>query len=268
MNDDASTTATPAPSPTDASRAAFAPQRKRWDGSFWRLGLMVTLLIAVGVGLWYSSVYRRRAALLEAQQACLRYVRPPEEIVYEEDPGRAATLLQRNDGFVAVPLDDAGQPPAAGRTSATWAKVLRWAMPSVPPDKPADPLLFLHERRAADGDRGLVCVEADRAGRRLRITFVHLGGVSINPHAVTDLHLAPLPKEGLVILSPGRDPLATKLPAEPGARADLRFYAGRPDPADATHLVLPYEWDGRRGELELWVQSDQLVYYVDRLFAK
>src|SRR5205085_265506 len=133
----------------------------------------------------------------------------------------------------------------AGRVVPAWATLKRWAMPSAP--EPKDPVLFLHERRTADGERGIVCVEADRAGRRLRVTFVQPGGVTVNPSLATYLHLAPPPQEGLVVLSAGPDPFAARLPRaedRAGSRADLRFFAGQADPSDGTHFTLAYESDG------------------------
>lgn len=264
MEDDAS----PEQPPQASQPAPQVRPRRRWDASLLRVGLMVTLLVAVGAGLVYSRVYQRRATLLRIQQACMRYSLPPETVVYDEHPDRAAELLKRNDGYLAVELGGSGGSPTAGRISTDWIVLRRWAMPSAP-QSTTDPVLFLHERRTADGDHGVVCVEVDRPNRRLRVTFVHPGGVTVNPHAVTDVPLAPPPEEGLVMLSPGRDPFESKLAEVPsGARADLRFFAGRPDPADPTHFSLPYEWDGRRGEIEMWVQSDQAVYYVDRLYSR
>jgi hypothetical protein len=269
MDDDADVRSLQQASQAHASAPQGRPPRRRWDASLLRLGLMVTLLVAVGAALVYLRVYQRRVTLLRSQQACMNHQLPADTVVYEEQPGRAAELLKRNDGYVAVELGETGAgPPAAGRVYTDWIILRRWAMPSTTPAEPTAPVLFLHERRTVDGDRVVVCVEADRAARRLRVTFVYPGGVTVNPHAAADVHLAPPPQEGLVILSPGRDPLEAKLADVPaGARADFRFFAGQADPADATHFTLPYEWDGRRGEIEMWVHRDRLVYYVDRLFA-
>lgn len=255
--------------PEQTANARLSPRRRRWDSSLLRVGLMVVLLVLVGAGLLYSRVHMRRAALLAAQQACMTYQRPANEVVYEENAERAAALLERKEGYQAVPIGTTGDAPAAGRVAPVWSALKRWAVPSAP--EPRDPILFLHDRRAADGERGIVCVEVDRAARRLRISFVHPGGVTVNPSLSTDLHLAPPPQEGLIVLSAGPDPLAARLPRPDddaaGSRADLRFFAGRADSNDGSHFTLPYESDGLRGEIDMWIQSDDTVYYVDRLYA-
>ena len=237
-----------------------------------RLLLVVVLTTAVILAVIYQRVYKRRTALLNMQQAALSYARPAEQVVYEEEPSRAAALLAsvgQNPGYVAVPTGEAGGPPVAGHVPDVWPAMWRWAVPHAP-EVPAGAVLFLHERQTVLGKRGLVCVQADRAGRRLRVTFIHPGATTLDPVAVTDVAVSPRPQEGLMILSAGADPFAAKLPpadADPAARADLRFFAGQPDPKDATHLTIGYESAGRRGEISLWVRDERTVHYVNRAFT-
>jgi hypothetical protein len=208
--------------------------------------------------------------LLRLQQACLRYDRPAEEVVYEEDPARAAELLKTGGEYVAIPADSEGGPPVAGHVPGVWLAMRRWAT-RAETNEIRGAVLFLHERQTAAGNRGLVCVEADRAARRLRVTFIHPGASTLDPAPVTDVALVPRPQEGLVMLTPGGDPFDARLPAEtdpPMARADLRFFAGQADPKEPSHFTLPYERNGRRGELDLWVQDDKTVLYTNRQFAE
>jgi hypothetical protein len=189
-------------------------------------------------------------------------------VVYEEEPGRAKELLARVGGaHTEMPTGD-GRPPVAGRVSAIWAVTWRWAAGTF--DGPDGAVLFLHERRSGDDKRLLVCVQADRAGRRLRVTFIHPGSTRLDPIAVRDVAVVPRPQEGLIMLGPGVDPFAAKLPpadAGPDARADLRFFAGQPDQSDSTAFTIGYESAGRAGEIAMWVQDERTVYYVNRLFA-
>ncbi len=238
-----------------------------------RLLLVVVLTTAVVLAVIYQRVYKRRTALLNMQQAALGYARPAGQVVYEEEPSRAPALLAgaagENPRYVAVPAGNAGGPPVAGHVPDVWPAMWRWAMPAGR-GVPAGAVLFLHERQTVLGKRGLVCVQADRAARRLRVTFVHPGATTLDPVAVTDVAVEPRPQEGLMILTAGADPFAAKLPpadGDPAARADLRFFAGQPDTRDATHLTIGYEVAGRAGEISLWVQDERTVHYVNRTFT-
>jgi hypothetical protein len=142
-----------------------------------------------------------------------------------------------------------------------------WALPSQPESSGA--VLFLHERHTRAGDKHvLVCIEADRAARKLRITLVHPGASTLDPVAVPNLDLAPPPQPDLVVLKSGGDPFAGKLPEVASDRADLRFFAGQFDATDPTRFNLPYEFNGQRGELDCWLEDERAVYYVDRRFEK
>jgi hypothetical protein len=143
----------------------------------------------------------------------------------------------------------------------------RWAFPSQP-DAPHGAVLFLHERQTHVGAKHvLVCVEADRAARKLRIMLIHPGASTLDPAPVTDLDLAPPPQPDLMVLKSGGEPFENKLPPDAGERADLRFFAGQFDATDPTRFNLPYEFNGQRGELDCWLEDERVVYYVDRRFS-
>lgn len=242
------------------------------------LGRLVWLTIAVavlGLGIVYGPGFMRRLEELRVQRDAAEYVRPKGLVVYEEQPEEAAELLGKGGGYFAATLATAGAepsdagPPVAAHAPAVWRAYRRWALPNAP--EPASALLFLHERQTAVGVRGIVAVEADRAARCLRASFIHRGAYTSDPVAATDGAVKPPPKEGMIVLSAGRDPFESKLPDAakgPAARADLRFFAGQPDARDWTHFVIPYELDGYRGELEMWVADESTFHYVDRRFAK
>ena len=234
-----------------------------------RLILIVAVVTAVVLGVIYKRVSSKRMELLRLQQACLRYDRPAEQVVYEEDPARAADLLKSGGEHVAIPADSAGGPPIAGHVPGICLAMRRWAM-RAEADEIRGAVLFLQERQTAAGNRGLVCVEADRAARRLRVTFIHPGASTLDPAPVTEVAVIPRPEEGLVQLTSAGDPFDSRLPPEsepPTTRADLRFFAGQADPQEPSHFTLPYERNGRRGELDLWVQDDKTVLYTNRQFA-
>ena len=260
----------------DDAGTSSPPRPRRKAGNPLRVVLLITLVAAALLAGWYARVYARRAALLRMQQACLDYNPPAETVVYEENPEHAWELLGRGGAGEYVPIPaggsgGAGAPPIAGHVPSVWREMKRWAMPAGG-NGPQAAVLFLHERRTPAGQRLLVCVEADRANRRLRITFIHPGASTLDPTPVPDVDLAPAPKEGLIILSSGGDPFAAKLPPPPpeGAvndRSNLRFLTGQAASNDATRFSLPYRLNGQAGELDMWVADERTVYYVDRRFA-
>ena len=237
-----------------------------------RVGLFVwtgVLAAVVLVGLVYGPRFARRLEQLETQRACAGFTLPPGVVAYEEQPDKAAALLADAGNYAAMPLSaesEAAGPPVAGRVPAVWRAYRQWAFARAP--EPRGALLFLHERRTSIGLPGVVAVEADRAERRLRVTFIYPGTHTMDAAPVTDVTLREPPEEGLVVLAEGRDPFDAKLPADPAARADLRFFAGTADPDDPTHFTIPYELPDYRGELEMWVVDERTVHYVDRRYAK
>src|SRR5688500_3823753 len=82
------------------SRPAPRPERHPL-----RLLLAIVLTTAVVLAVIYHRVYKRRTALLNMQQAALRYVRPADMVVYDEQPARAAALLARGGEHVPVPTN-------------------------------------------------------------------------------------------------------------------------------------------------------------------
>jgi hypothetical protein len=269
----------PAPGPDEqlAEAAAAAapystltpPPRPRRN----TLGRMVWLTIgvaAVVLVVAYGPGFKQRLEELRVQAAAAEYVPANGQAVYEEQPVKASILLATGGGYFEAPRASGGPgdggPAVAAHAPAAWRAYRRWAFAKSP--EPPGALLFLHERQTAVGVRGIVAVEADRAARRLRVSFIRRGTYTSDPAVTADGAVKPPPKEGMIVLSSGRDPFESKLPPDPAARADLRFFAGRPDPQDWTHFVIPYELDGYAGELEMWVADEATFHYVDRRFAK
>jgi hypothetical protein len=253
---------------SDAAATTPRPLKRRRPVHPLRIAIVVGVLAAIVLGIVYGRVYMKRAARLSVQQACLDYSAPADQVVYDEAPTRAKDLLARSDEYVEVPTGDssAGGSAVVGHVPAAWREMRRWAMPSQP--EPTGAVLFLHERQTRIGGKHvLLCVEADRAARKLRITLIHPGASTLDPTPVTDLELAPPPQPDLIILKPGGEPFENKLPTVAGDRADLRFFAGQFDPADPTRFNLPYEFNGQRGEFDCWLADERVVYFVDRRFV-
>jgi hypothetical protein len=263
----------PAPPPPDdldaVSEAASGPPRttrpRRRRLNVIVIAIVLAVVVAGALGVMYGRVHAKRAALLRAQQACLDYVPPAGQVVYDEEPARAKALMARGGEYVSIPSGDG--PAVAGHIPTIWREMRRWVLPKQP--EPVGAVLFLHERKTNVGAmQVLVCVEADRAARKLRVTLVHPGASTLDPAAVTDLDLVPPPQPDLVILKTGGDPFGAKLPDDPNARADLRFLAGQIDTSDPTRFSLPYEFNGQPGEFDCWLDDERVVSFVDRRFEK
>jgi hypothetical protein len=250
---------------TTSTRRA-RPRRERHS---LRIAVIGGVLVAIVLAIVYGRVYMKREALLRVQQACLDYAPPADQVVYDEEPARAKELLARGGDYVAVPTGGApDDSPIAGYVPTAWRDMSRWVMPDRP--DPRNAVLFLHKRQTHVGGKVvLVCVEADRAARKLRTTLIYPGASTLDPVVVTDLDLSPPPQPDLIVLKTGGDPFDAKLPPPgSGDRTDLRFFAGQFDAQDATRFNLPYEFKGQRGEFDCWLEDERMVYYVDRRFAK
>jgi hypothetical protein len=249
---------------TSAQRAR--PRRRQRHPM--RIAVIGGVLVAIVLAVVYGRVYIRRETLLRVQQACLDYAPPADQVVYDEHPARAKELLARGGDYVSVPTGGGTDTtPIAGLVATAWRDLSRWVMPDRP--DPRNAVLFLHQRQTRIGGKiVLVCVEADRAARKLRFTLVHPATSTFDPVVVTDLDLSPPPQPDLIVLKAGGDPFDAKLPSNVADRADLRFFAGQFDAQDATRFNPPYEFTGQRGEFDCWLESERMVYFVDRRFAK
>lgn len=249
---------------SDAAATPRPPRRRRPVHPLLVAALVGGLAVIV-LGVLYGRVYTKRAEMLWVQQACLDHAAPADQVVYDENPDRAKELIARGGGeYASIPAGgSSGGTPVAGYVPTAWRQMRHWALPLQP--EPTGAVLFLHERRTHVGAKEvLLCVEADRANRKLRITVIHPGASTLDPAPITDLDLAPPPQPDLVVMKTGGEPFEAKLPTDANERADLRFFAGQFDPNDATRFNLPYEFNGQRGEFDCWLEDGRVVYYVDR----
>ncbi len=231
------------------------------------LATVIVLLVMYVVGQF------RRESLITTQRACLEFQLPAETVVYEEESARAAQLIARGGvaGGEYVRTRAGEGPPIAAYVPRVWRELLKGASITRPSDFSNDAVLFLHERTTNNGNHVITCVEADR---RTRPTprHAHRAWRRVPRTRAARRPRDPPPTPGRP--DPDRHPPATPSrracpPADAGptARADLRFFAGQPDAQDATHMILRYETEGRRGAIELWLQDESTVHYVNRRFA-
>src|SRR5687767_3779861 len=102
----------------------------------------------------------RVADFLKFQQACLAYTLPPDHVVYETDPVRAAGLLGQ-PGYIPLPyrLDDPSHPPVAVWQYEPWFQYARMIFGAARSTLPA---VFVGGRATPGGDERLVVIEIDK----------------------------------------------------------------------------------------------------------
>lgn len=214
-------------------------------------GLSIT--IAAGVVLYVASRHPSRppsspipapvnsgamASDLAAEQACLDYTAPADQVVYEEDPELIKRYL--GEGGEWVDLSRAANRcgvPAAGRVPACWPALSRTSNQT--PLPPAAAVVFMHERRAPAGLPELVVVAYDG---QMRLPWATPGAWTISSIGLSASVKSPaVPGSPL----PPWHGAAHRLDAEPFvAMYRLRLYAGQPDAIDPTHFTIRYELDG------------------------
>jgi hypothetical protein len=219
----------------EAGPLPYAPppalhRRRRFRRAMLRLAI---LSIVIWVGARWGPVAWQRSALLYRQRQCLRYTAPPDKVVCSEPLPRAGRMFPFSFAAADPPgISDAmGLHPDGGK-----------AFPG-----PSGPVLFMHERKTASGRRYLVILRrVPSSGREswdlpssYRLTL-------IEPATVTAKGIL---RERPVIEVLPRD--FTEPPdADSSAPPDtLRFFAGQPDPADASRFTIRYQRGSRAGVL-------------------
>lgn len=249
----ASSASSASPGP-ESPRLTYAPpppwhRRRR----FRRAVGVVLLLAATVVGWRYTGPAWARGRLLYLQHKCLAYTAPPDQVVYEQDPARAAALLAQ-PGY-ANPAA-AGSSTEAALTPRCWAEACRLAGGLAPPTSaggsaaavlggagPSGATLFLHERRTPSGQRRLVAIQTV-PGLPVLVGTVP---VLVEPGSLT----AP-PKPHAPTIDADFD---LRLPANPTGRR-YRYFAGQPDPADPAHFTVRFLADDVPGTVEGWLRDN------------
>ena len=198
------------------------------------LALLVAVLALLG---WKAGPPAwRHARLLYWQRRAMNYALPGNQPVYVEDSSKAPRLL-RQGGYVS-----------------SGPRVIWFAKPwevfyevFSPPGRLPAATLFLHQRRSSRGQTRLVAVEI--VGRNttegvpnsfiVTISVIRPGGERSRPTEVTsDLQIVDLPSTESIQVS---------------------WYAGQPDPADASHFTAKCELRGKTIVVDGWLQDDDTV---------
>lgn len=242
-----------------------------------------------------TARYRTWAADRAARKLlarCLAYQAPAEQVVYEEDPTRAAALL-RSSEYRTIPvlqramtntltdgaLPFAWQVPVA-RTPQLWREYAQHIALLTIPSSAA--VIFFHERVACDHKHWLVCVRAnmtickdddgqyDPAAPWGISRFIEAETFPVDPHfdaesqpingglldvtkAIADDH-----RTRRVVLRFSDDPDHRIAPPFP-----MRIYAGQPDSEDVSAFTFRVDFDGvgKSGTIAGHVGEDGSVWF-------
>lgn len=180
----------------------------KWGRPAWR---------AVTVGYWQSR--------------CLAYAAPPDQVVYEEIAGRLPGQAWPWNGYSVgdgTPMNGVRNHGARHFIPTPWIKYRGYTFDRA--------VLFLHERTTPGGVRHLVVVECLPRGRWFDGVINWLDPWAVKP--VGWLREPPTWRHNTSGGMYGR-------PFPPPDT--VRFFAGQPDPADASHFTIRVESQGPSG---------------------
>jgi hypothetical protein len=204
-------------------------RQRRFRRALFRLAI---LSIVIWAGARWGPVAWQRAALLYRQRQCLRYTAPAEKIVCSEPVPSAGRMFPFSfaaadpPGIPDMLLSGGRLPPAAG---------------------PARPVLFMHERRTASGRRYLVILRRKPSEGRQSWDLPESYTLTlIEPATVT---AGAVLRERSVIEVIPRDFTEPPDDSSSAPPDSLRFFAGQPNPADASRFTIRYQRGPKAGVL-------------------
>jgi hypothetical protein len=231
---------------------AYAPARPRR----WRTLRLVLLIIVVsGAALWVGGRLFRwishRSIMLEMQDEVKQFQAPGGTVVYVDGPERDELTFsggpyhdvpggwQRDEGY-------RGRTVQSIETIQQQAVRQRRRIPTV--------ALFVGARTTAAGDAALVGVllECNRIQQRSALS-------TSLPSAITCAVVATKPISLLGRGAWSATPATTTLGSWPSTGTDVTFFAGQPDPADASRFTIAYEIGDGRGVIDGVLNDDLTV---------
>ena len=217
------------------------PRRRSWHRR--RRTRRWLILSAIAATLLTSFVWApplwRHAQLLYWQRQCLNYTAPPDQVVYESDPTAAAKLLASSK---ACRTDASG---AAYLVPEAWESFYSLLSP---PGGRSQGTVFLHRLRRPDGVERLLAVDLIDADNpsMFHASIFQPGTAITRPRQVGNVMTM-----GMAIGGGDAFVFAATRPSK-----WRRVYAGRGDPADASHFTFVWESPFRRFMFDGWLLND------------
>jgi hypothetical protein len=172
-----------------------------------------------------------------------QYAPPPSQVVFEDDPPKAAKLLASGDYF--DPHSPPEKQPCAARKVPSF-----WQDSYIPTHITIeDPNVLQHGKEWFEGP--VLFLGGRSTGKFNRIVRVDLrSSQNSQDLMVSVLSTATVDHSPKVIGGAQREINLRSL------RKLMRFYAGQRDPLDASHFTIGYEYDGKTGNVDGWLLSD------------
>ena len=244
---------------------------------------------------WKASRAEAKALLagLALQQQAAAHVAPADRVVYEEDPAEAARLLKQRpldykpSGFVTGSVPPGWVAPVQATAPPYFASYVDAVHGGTRVHGVDNPLLFLHERKTPGGVAYVVAVQLSANHTFNRNSLVDVSGattatryrqtkhrsltaaariadpagpaaaVKARRHSAgAQLNLPDSAERQVSSIPPG---LSIDVTPEIDYGNALRFFAGQPDPNDASHFTIAYQADGRDGVIDGWLKDNGLV---------
>lgn len=235
----------------------------------------------------HQQAVANRAALqktLAAERLAAAYAPPPAQVIWEEDPDRAARLLAAG-GYRAV--SSVSPEPAFFIQAIPPVACLIW--PATVPgcvftSGPNATFAFMHERQAGNQPARLVkvalsgSVAASQNGGHpaedpFDGTIAVARSLSASSYGTADegVYTNNGPSETELSLQPEENGTYWNAHWTPAQQAGnpgklniqyhdvLRIFAGQADPADAAHFTIGYELDGKAGVIDGWLKANGSV---------
>jgi hypothetical protein len=181
----------------------------------------------------------------------MTYRASPDLVVYEDDPAAAAKLLALPGyvrGFEAWERTPVALHVPRSRRVLESLNGPTWALSQ------EEAVLFMHERRSSKGIRKLVIVSCDPRWDPARSMPGYLARVLERPvRPGSDVDAQTLLEDSLVNIM--GSPMH-RICSGPTTPERIRFFAGQPDPVDASHFTIGYEMAGARGSVDGWLDAD------------
>jgi hypothetical protein len=236
------------------------PQRRRRVVR--ALALVAFTLLGLAAWRWGPPAWRQ-AQIRYYQHQCLIYSAPADQVVYEEEPAAAATLLANRSNYEPFRWDywdpaNKMPAPAAARILPFYQsfETLNGRTMRLQGGTAYEAVLFLHERTTSSGQRRLVKVtliaepfsfwafvmEGDRYESQ-SWAQANRSNSLVEPFDTRPRHVG----------SPG--------PLHP---PHLRIYAGQPDPKDASHFTIRYQTWGQEDVMDGYLVNNDTVMLKPR----
>jgi hypothetical protein len=235
-------------------------RRRTWT---WAKRSLITLsLFAAVIAVWRFGPHARRfARIWYWQWECMHFSPPPGAVAYEKlPPGKPKPAI----GPPYIDADDPqviavrtyvlpwGDPPptSVSREPICWIRFLQASGNTTCGIEPSS-LLYCHQLTSPTGHLRLVTIEKD---------FFDRNGNTL-PDRLRAAVYPPAGWAGCVNVDPWNNRWVDGLWIE----GPSRFFPGQPDPADASHFTIEYQWpDGVHGMIDGYLRDDEDVVMTVR----